>query len=138
MGRYDVLLGKENSSNTVAEPAPTRTVRNASAPQPALHSSLDTIPRIVPATKGEEPSTPVPPVREVLPVRDVRPVLPVPPAQGAKRVMKQRHPSDIYRDQYESLQELAIKDRMNGGIGSMSAMVREALDLFIASKQRKG
>jgi hypothetical protein len=64
-------------------------------------------------------------------IRDVRPVLPVPP----KRIMKQRWPVDIYHDQYESLQRLALEDRMQGGVGSMSAMVREALDRLIKEKQ---
>ena len=50
--------------------------------------------------------------------------------------MKQRHPFDIYRDQYEALQEIALEERKQGGIGSMSAMVREALDRLIAEKKR--
>ena len=72
-------------------------------------------------------STPVPPVRGV-------PL--VPPAKGAKRIMKQRHPFDIYRDQYDALQELALEERKQGGIGSMSAMVREALDTLIATRRK--
>jgi hypothetical protein len=36
--------------------------------------------------------------------------------------MKQRHPFDIYRDQYEALRELALEERRQGGVGSMSAM----------------
>jgi hypothetical protein len=70
----------------------------------------------------QEP-TPVPPVRVV---RDVPPI---------KRVMKQRHPFDIYQDQYEALQELALEERKQGGVGSMSAMAREALDKLIAEKR---
>ncbi len=46
--------------------------------------------------------------------------------------MKQRHPFDIYNDQYDALKQLALEDRMRGGVGSMSAMVREAIDDFIA------
>src|SRR5512144_690146 len=72
---------------------------------------------------------PVPPVRVVPPVPLVRDVPP------AKRIMKQRHPFDIYQDQYEALQELALEERKQGGVGSMSAMVREALDQLIASKK---
>lgn len=49
--------------------------------------------------------------------------------------MKQRHPFDIYHDQYDALKELALEDRKQGGIGSMSAMVREALDKYIAEKR---
>jgi hypothetical protein len=65
-------------------------------------------------------------------VRPVLPVLPVPP----KRAMKQRWPVDIYEDQYESLQRLSLEDRMQGGVGSMSAMVREALDKLINERQK--
>jgi hypothetical protein len=70
----------------------------------------------------------------VLPVRPVLPVLPVRGTNPIKRVMKSRHPFDIYHDQYESLKELSIKDRMQGRDGSMSAMVREALDAFIQKR----
>jgi hypothetical protein len=81
--------------------------------------------------RSETNSTPVPPVRVGPPVRGVPPVPP------AKRLMKQRHPFDIYRDQYETLQALALEERKQGGVGSMSAMVREALDRFIASKKQR-
>jgi hypothetical protein len=74
--------------------------------------------------------TPVPPVRPVLPVRgkDAKPSM--------KRVMKSRHPFDIYEDQYVSLRDLAMQERMQGGVGSMSAMAREALDTFIEKRKR--
>jgi hypothetical protein len=69
-------------------------------------------------------------IRDVPPVR---PVLPVPP----KRVMKQRWPIDLYQDQYDSLKQLAAEERMQGGVGSMSAMIREALDKLIAERRKK-
>ncbi|MEU2829181.1 hypothetical protein [Streptomyces lavendulae] len=50
--------------------------------------------------------------------------------------MKQRHPFDIYRDQYDSLAELALEERKQGGAGSMSAFVREAIDTFLAERQK--
>ena len=74
-----------------------------------------------------------------IPVRDVLPVLPVPlvplerdvrPVPRTKRIMKQRHPFDIYHDQYDTLKQFAEEERRQGGIGSMSAMVREAIDTF--------
>ena len=129
------------------------------AKAPALKSSLDNMPSIdkprpVSLNKKEAQSSTLPPIsnlkqhkprpkvnetgeavntviRDVRPVSPVRPVLPVPP----KRQMKQRWPVDIYQDQYESLQRLALEERMQGGIGSMSAMVREALDKLIKEKQ---
>jgi hypothetical protein len=67
----------------------------------------------------------------------VPPVLPVPPVPGVppKRVMKERWPVNIYHDQYESLQQLALEERKQGGMGSMSAMVREAIDKLIAERR---
>ena len=52
-----------------------------------------------------------------------------------KRKIKTRHPFDIYEDQVEVLKKLSLEDRMRGGIGSQSAMVREAIDDYIAKKQ---
>ncbi len=71
-------------------------------------------------------SLPVPPVR-VVPSK----------ARPGKRVMKQRHPFDIYEDQYHSLQQLSLADRKRGGMGSMSVMVRQALDELIAKKRHE-
>jgi len=82
----------------------------------------------------QPPVLPVPPVRVAPPVpldRPVHPVLPVPPK---KRIMKQRHPSDIYQDQYDSLKQLADEERRQGGVGSMSAMVRAALHIYITKR----
>jgi hypothetical protein len=75
----------------------------------------------------------------VPPVPVVPPVLPVPPVPGVplKRKMKQRWPVNIYEDQYESLQLLALEDRRQGGMGSMSAMVREAIDKMIAERRKQ-
>ena len=115
----------------------------------ALGSPMDNLPTIQRPTQQAQPpvkdevknSTPVrdvPPVPPVLPVpvgpleRDVRPV----PLK--KRVMKQRHPFDIYHDQYDTLKQFAEDERRQGGVGSMSAMVREAIDKFIATQKRKG
>jgi hypothetical protein len=81
----------------------------------------------------EETLHPVPPV----PV--VPGVLPVPPVPGVppKRVMKERWPVNIYHDQYESLKQLAAEERKQGGLGSMSQMVREAIDKLIAERRQK-
>src|SRR5207248_6251936 len=83
---------------------------------------------LVSSQKHADPVPLVPPVRVVLPVR------PVPPSP-AKRVMKQRHPFDIYQDQYEALQSVALEERKQGGVGSMSALVREAIDKILAEKR---
>src|SRR5438067_2008156 len=105
---------------------------NANIPQ--LGSPMENFPAI---QKPQPKTLPVPPVRDVPlvpPVPLVRDVRPVPPR---KRVMKQRHPFDIYLDQYESLQKLALEERKQGGVGSMSAMVRQALDTLIEIKTKQ-
>ena len=100
---------------------------------PELKSSFDKMP-VIQKPKSqvtEVKNKPVPPVRVV-------PLVPlVPLVQPQKRVMKQRHPFDIYQDQYDSLKELSVEDRKKGGFGSMSAMVREAIDNYISSKKKK-
>ena len=75
----------------------------------------------------------------VLPVPVVPGGLPVPPVPGVplKRVMKERWPVNIYHDQYQSLRQLADEDRRQGGMGSMSAMVREAIDKMIAERRKQ-
>ncbi|SRR6266496_4503858 len=85
-----------------------------------------------PAPRQRKQTEPVPGVPPVLPVPLVPPVRGTPPT---KRVMKQRHPFDIYQDQYETLQELSLEERKQGGIGSMSAMVRDGIDIVIAAKR---
>ncbi len=45
---------------------------------------------------------------------------------------------EIYEDQVDALRILAGKAMMQGDSGSASAMVREALDEFIARKNREG
>jgi hypothetical protein len=62
---------------------------------------------------------------------------PLVPGVPLKRVMKERWPVNIYQDQYESLQQLALEERKQGGMGSMSAMVREAIDKLIAERRQR-
>ena len=62
---------------------------------PALKSTLEHMPVIQQPKAVQQAATldPVPPVRVVPPV----------PPPAPKRVMKQRHPFDIYHDQYDAL-----------------------------------
>ena len=93
-----------------------------------LKSPMEDFPAIekppLPAT--DQTSTIVPPVLPDRPGRDGL------PTTTGKRKIKSRHAFDIYEDQVEALQKLSLEDRMRGGAGSMSAMVREAIDDYIA------
>src|SRR4051794_21807980 len=97
---------------------------------PSYTSRQEPVPPAAPRPAIPTPSTDAP----VRPVRDGRPVRPVRDQQ--KRYMR-RHPFEIYDDQYQSLRDLALQERMQGDVGSMSAMVREALDAFIEKRRKK-
>jgi hypothetical protein len=58
------------------------------------------------------------------------PRTPVRPERVVKRHMI-RHPFELYMDQIERLREAAQTDRQQGGAGSMSKMVREAIDRYL-------
>ena len=126
MGRYDILLGqddtKDDANQKASSPKRANTPDRASIQRELRESSKKQ------ELTGQSQPDPVPPVHPVLPVRGINSI---------KRVMKSRHPFDIYHDQYESIKELALQDRMQGGEGSMSAMVRQALDDFIAHQKRR-
>ena len=59
------------------------------------------------------------------------PRTPVPP----RRVIKQRQPFDIFEDQYRELKQIADSERTLGLPGSMSRMVREAIDQYLKKKR---
>src|SRR2546423_7298209 len=94
-----------------------------------LKSPMEDLPSIEkPEQSAAEPAGPiVPPVLPVRPVRDV----PSSSTTGRRKI-KSRHPFDIYEDQVDKLKELSLEDRRRGGAGSMSAMVREAIDQYIS------
>jgi hypothetical protein len=54
-----------------------------------------------------------------------------------KRPVKPRHGFDIYWDQYEALVKWSNEEKLQGDTGSMSAMVREALDDYIAKRKNQ-
>src|SRR3954468_8732695 len=60
------------------------------------------------------------------------PRTPVPP----RRVIKQRQPFDIFEDQYKELKQIADSERIQGLPGSMSRMVREAIDQYLEKKRK--
>jgi hypothetical protein len=81
-----------------------------------------------PAFVATDPVPRVPPARDVRDVRDERPVL------QAKRTLK-RHPFDIYADQLERLRVVKAQALRRGEDASMSRMVREALEAFLAQHE---
>src|SRR4051794_10746424 len=78
----------------------------------------------VPELPQGVPPYPVPP--------DGVPRTPVPP----RRLIRQRQPFDIFEDQYRELKDVAENERSQGLPGSMSRMVREAIDQYLAQRRK--
>ncbi len=47
-----------------------------------------------------------------------------------------RYAFEFYQDQVEELRRLSLEEKMQGGKGSMSEMVREAIDAYLTQKKR--
>src|SRR3954469_6008919 len=69
-------------------------------------------------------------------VPPVRPEPLVPPVPG-KRIMRRRHPLDIYEDQYDFLVQYQKDERRQERLGSMSEFVRKAIDEAIGKYRKK-
>jgi len=54
---------------------------------------------------------------------------------GVKRPLR-RHPFEFYEDQLATLKRFSLEDQLQGKNGSMSEMVRQAVDEYIT--KRKG
>jgi hypothetical protein len=89
-----------------------------------------------PNTQTTTPETGTESRQKERPAPSVRPVPGVPLVPG-KRIMRRRHPLDIYEDHYEFLQEYQREERLQGRLGSMSEFVRNALDEAIAKYRKK-
>jgi hypothetical protein len=58
-----------------------------------------------------------------------------PPVRASARTLA-RIPFEIYQDQHATLKQFSIDEQSRGEKGSMSQMVREALDSYISKRQR--
>jgi hypothetical protein len=52
---------------------------------------------------------------------------------NGKRIIT-RNAFEIYEDQMDTLRKVSREEKMNGKLGSMSAMVREAIDSYLQKK----
>jgi len=64
--------------------------------------------------------------------------LPFPAKESARPLRRAitRCAFEVYQDQLERLRDLALREKHAGGRGSMSAMVREAIDRRLAQAER--
>src|SRR4051812_2183001 len=95
---------------------------------PKLKSSLDQMPAI------EKPTHTQTRVNQELPVKTIAPKPKTEKPPISCNYIKRTF--DIYTDQLEFLRKLALQGRLDGGDGSMNAMVREALDQWIENAKK--
>jgi hypothetical protein len=104
---------------------------------PALKSPLEGMPTIGKPTRPNPQGSPVqeaerPSIQrsQGMPER-ANARTPVRPS--GKRIIT-RNSFEIYEDQMESLRKLSFQEKMDGKLGSMSHMVREAIDAYLKEK----
>jgi hypothetical protein len=123
MGRYDALLQEEKS---LPQPSAEQSPPAANAPTIS--------PTELPQDRSEEsrPKKPVPSGET-----QVRPPA-SPPARTPVRLKRTitRYAFEFFQDQIETLKQFSLEEQLRGEKGSMSQMVREALDTYIAKRKR--
>ena len=136
MGRYDVLLEQDKTTNQsrarvtgqVGTGAPQRndfppTPTESSTQSPAAPPAVSVSNR--PVESASERANARTPTRT--PTRT--------PDRSPQRRIITRNSFEIYEDQMESLRKLAYTEKMEGGVGSMSRMVRDAIDHYLTTNK---
>jgi hypothetical protein len=103
-----------------------------------LKSPLEGMPAIGKPPQKKPPATP-PPVTEQTPEASATHPIPervnarTPVRPNGKRIIT-RNSFEIYEDQMDVLRKLSLQEKMEGKLGSMSQMVREAIDAYLKEK----
>src|SRR3954468_1932006 len=109
MGRYDTLLG-------LGDNTPKRQEKAAAPQQQPVSTPTQPI-----SQQPERPNVRIP----------ERSNARTPERPNGKRIIT-RNSFEVYEDQMDDLRERAFQEKRQGKIGSMSAMVRDAIDQYIA------
>ncbi len=112
---------------------------------PELASPLDNLPSIKPPVQksvlssvqqqSENPSQPVESVSFNPPVKTERANERTPERSNVRRT-RRRASYELYTDQIEAIQRIALEEKLQGGTGNQSEMVRDAIDAYL--KQKRG
>lgn len=114
---------------------------------PELASPLDNLPTIKPPSKSKIDALPKKDLTHNPQLPDlqeqyvfVEPKTERPNGRSLERPnvrrMRRRASYELYTDQIEAIQRLALEDKLQGGSGNQSEMVRYAIDEYL--KQRRG
>jgi len=97
------------------------------AKTPELGSPLDNFPAI---QKPQQQS----PQQQKQEVSSERANAPTPERRSVRRIIT-RNSFEIYEDQMDALRRYSFEEKLRGDMGSMSKMVREAIDIYLQKKE---
>lgn len=123
MGRYDALLQDET---TPTSQSPIEPVKSGLEKVPA--HTLQATPPFGPEPKNKAFA---PPETGFRPDEGVAVRTPV----RVKRTIT-RYAFEFFQDQVETLKQFSLEEQIRGEKGSMSQMVREAIDAYLAKRKR--
>lgn len=118
-------------SASVAPPERTKDLSPTSAPPPSLEKPSKDIPDRPNARTGAR-------ANERTPVRENERVPERPNARTDERRPITRYSFEFFLDQITTLKKLSLEAQMRGEKGSMSEMVRDAVDAYIEKKRKPG
>ena len=82
----------------------------------------------------------LPPIQKPQPKENVsyqipeRPNVPTPHRPNVRRIIT-RNSFEVYEDQMDELRREAFEEKLSGGMGSMSRMVRDAIDTYLEKRK---
>ena len=103
---------------------------------PELTSPLDNLPTIQKPQQKFLPSQTTPIDNKTKTTKAYETPSVRPSARTPVRRQLTRYAFEFYQDQVEELRRLSLEEKMQGGKGSMSEMVREAIDNYLTEKKR--
>ena len=128
MGRFDALTQIEEPPKKLT---PSPVVSSPTPKKPSVRQSNSPTPQLV----RDEPKPPEINTSTIEPKQRVneRANAPTDQRPDGKRIIT-RNSFEIYEDQMDSLRKISYKEKMEGELGSMSSMVREAIDNYLQNK----
>lgn len=105
------------------------TIKNPPKPVKELHSPLDDLPSIIPPQERDNRVIAEPPLIQIEHPSE-RPYVRTP----ARRTIT-RYAFEFFADQLDELKQISLQEKMLGKKGSMSEMVRKAIDVYLQKRR---
>jgi hypothetical protein len=128
MGRFDALTQLEEPLKKLT---PSPVVSSSTPKKPLVRQTSSPTPQLV----RDEPKPPEVNIPAIDPKQHIPERANAPTDQHpiGKRIIT-RNSFEIYEDQMGSLRTLSYQEKMEGKLGSMSGMVREAIDNYLQKR----